>query len=54
MNLQEIRREYPQYNDLSDQELSDNLYNKFYTDIPREEFNNKIGYTSTTTSRLIR
>jgi hypothetical protein len=50
MNLQEIRREYPQYNDLSDQELSDNLYNKFYTDIPREEFNNKIGYTSTTTS----
>jgi len=43
--LAEIRQQYPQYDDLSDQQLTDGLYRKFYADMPREEFNRKINYT---------
>lgn len=43
MNLQEIRQKYPAYQDLSDQELADALYSKYYSDIPREEYDAKIG-----------
>lgn len=41
--LGEIRQQYPQYEDLSDTKLADALYTKFYTDIPREQFNEKVG-----------
>ena len=29
MNIQDIRKQYPQYNDLSDQELAVGLHSKF-------------------------
>lgn len=38
MNIVEFRKQYPQYNDLSDSELSDALYSKYYSDMDREEF----------------
>lgn len=41
--LAEIRSQYPQYQDMSDTKLADALYTKFYTDIPREQFNEKVG-----------
>lgn len=41
--LAEIRAQYPQYNDLSDEALADGLYRKSYSDMPREQFNAKIG-----------
>lgn len=43
MNLQEIRNQYPQYSDLSDQELADSLYQKHYSDMDRGDFDSKIG-----------
>lgn len=44
MNLQEIRAKYPQYSGLSDEQLADGLYRKFYDGkIPREQFNERIG-----------
>ncbi len=43
--LAEIRTQYPDYSDISDAELADKLYGKFYSDMPREEFNAKIGFT---------
>lgn len=43
MNIQEVRQKYPQYNDLSDQQLAQSLHKKFYSDIPFEEFSSKIG-----------
>jgi hypothetical protein len=43
MTLEEIRAKFPQYNDLSDNALADGFYNKFYSDIPRVEFDAKIG-----------
>lgn len=38
MNLSEFRKKYPDYNDLSDLELADSLYEKNYTDIDKNEY----------------
>ena len=43
MNLQEIRKQYPQYSDLSDQELASAFYKKFYSDLPFGDFAGRIG-----------
>lgn len=45
LNIEQFRQQYPEYNDLNDSELVDTFYKKFYSDIPREEFNAKIGYS---------
>lgn len=45
MNIAEIRQKYPQYNHADDQTLADALHAKYYTDAPKEEFYNKIGFT---------
>jgi len=37
MNIAEIRKSYPQYNDLSDQALADGFHKKFYSDIPKND-----------------
>ncbi len=42
-SLAEIRQKYPQYQDLSDQALADGLYRKHYSDMPRAEFDQKVG-----------
>jgi hypothetical protein len=36
--LAEFRQQYPEYNDLNDAQLADAVYKKFYSDMPREEF----------------
>jgi len=41
--LDDFRSKYPQYNDMSDAALSDALYNKHYNDMPRSEFDQKLG-----------
>jgi hypothetical protein len=41
--LDEIRKTVPQYSDLSDEALADAVYNKFYSDMPRDQFNLRIG-----------
>ena len=43
MNIKEIRKQYPQYGDMSDQEVADGLHTKFYADMPRPEFYAKVG-----------
>ena len=48
MNIQEIRQEYPQYGDLTDQELVDAFHQKYYADVPKDEFYKKIGLVSLT------
>lgn len=42
--LADFRSQYPQYDDMSDTQLADSLYQKHYSDIPRNEFDSKIGY----------
>ena len=41
--LTKFRYRYPQYNDLSDAQVADALYKKFYSDMPRAEFDTSIG-----------
>jgi hypothetical protein len=41
--LTEIRNQYPQYADMPDDVLANALYKKFYSDIPRADFDSKIG-----------
>lgn len=41
--LAEIRSQFPQYEDMSDGQLADALYSKFYSDMDRGEFDRKIG-----------
>lgn len=42
-SLAEIRQQYPQYADLSDDQLAQGLHRKYYADLPYEEFASKIG-----------
>lgn len=45
MNFQEVRSKYPQYADMSDEQLGRALHNKFYSDISYEDFATKVGLT---------
>jgi len=45
--LDEYRRQNPQYKDISNNALADAMYDKFYSNIPREEFDAKVGYAQT-------
>ncbi len=42
-SIADIRARYPQYQDLSDQALADAIYRKFYSDMPRDQFDAKLG-----------
>lgn len=44
--IAEIRAQYPQYSDMPDAALADALHKKFYSDIPRPDFDAKIGLTA--------
>lgn len=46
ITIGDFREKYPQYNDLSDEQLAQGLHQKFYSDIPFEEFSSKIGLKS--------
>lgn len=43
MNITEIRKKYPQYQDMSDSDLAQGLHKKYYSDMPFEEFTGRIG-----------
>jgi hypothetical protein len=47
MNITEIRQKYPQYNEISDDELAKKLHAKYYASMPFEEFGSKIGLGTT-------
>lgn len=44
--ISQIRQQYPDYNDLSDQQLADSLYNAHYSDMPKDQFYQKIGFNA--------
>ena len=45
MDIAEVRSKYPQYGDLPDEDLARGLHQKFYADLPFEDFSKRIGYT---------
>lgn len=44
--MQEVRAKFPQYDDMSDAALADALHRKFYSDMPRADFDTKIGLST--------
>lgn len=44
MNLQELRKKYPDYNDMSDEQFAQAFHRKFYSDMDFKTFSTKIGY----------
>jgi hypothetical protein len=44
--LAEIRAKYPQYNDMDDAAFAGAFHQKFYSDMPREEFDAKLGLST--------
>lgn len=47
--IEEIRKQYPDYQDLSDDQLAEKLHAKFYADMPIDQFRGKIGLSTTST-----
>jgi hypothetical protein len=45
MDLKQFRKQYPAYNDWSDQELATGLHKQYYSDMPFEDFAGQVGYT---------
>lgn len=43
--IADIRKQYPQYSDISDAQLADAFYSKFYSDLPKEQFYKSINFT---------
>jgi ribosomal protein S13 len=43
MDLRSFRQQHPEYDDMSDRELADSLHSRFYSDMPRAQFNRQIG-----------
>lgn len=46
MNIAEIRQKYPQYNDLSDEQLAKGLHQKYYVNMPFDDFSQRIGLST--------
>lgn len=44
--LNEIRQQYPQYSDMSDADLAGALHKKFYADMPKDDFEARLGLKS--------
>lgn len=45
-SISDIRAKYPQYSDLSDEDLAHGLHDKFYSDMPWEQFASKVDFKS--------
>lgn len=50
--MAEVRAQYPQYNDLSDEQLAQGLHSKFYSDMPYDEFAKKVGLSKPPEQRM--
>lgn len=46
IGIADLRKKYPQYNDMSDQEFADKFHEKFYSDMPKDEYYSKIGFAA--------
>lgn len=49
--IEDIRAKFPMYKDMPDDALADAIYQKFYYDIPRDDFNAKIGFSAAPTQQ---
>lgn len=52
LTIADVRAKFPQYKDLSDNDLAQGLHQKFYSDMPYEQFSQKIGLAPAQPSKL--
>lgn len=52
MNIQEIRAKYPQYENLSDEQLAQGLHKKYYPDMDFTDFSQRIGLNTEKSDNL--
>lgn len=52
MDIQKIRKRYPQYDDMSNRELAERLHQRFYPDMSFETFAKKINFQETTKPKV--
>ena len=50
-SIAEVRQKFPQYADMSDDQLAGALHKKFYSDMPRADFDQKIGLQNPTANQ---
>lgn len=46
LTLADVRAKYPQYKNMSDQQLVEGLHKKFHPDMPMDQFAKKVGYST--------
>ena len=51
LQLADIRKKYPQYDDLSDEQLAKGLHTKHYSDLDFDDFSKRIGYSPALTDQ---
>ena len=44
--IEQLRKQYPQYNDMSDDEFAKAFHKNFYSDLKYDDFAKKLGVTS--------
>ena len=52
--IAEFRQRYPEFNNLTDDQLSDAVYKKFYSDMPREQFEKKVSEKIAASKKIVK
>jgi len=52
--IAEFRQRYPEYNNLTDDQLSDAVYKKFYSDMPREQFEKQVSEKISASKKIVK
>src|SRR6516162_1759167 len=52
--IAEFRQQYPEYNSLTDAQLLEAVYEKFYSDVPREQFEKRISEKISASDKAVR
>jgi len=52
-DIASIRQQYPQYGDMTDADLAKALHQKYYSDMPEDQFNQKIGFKPDSTLKTV-
>jgi hypothetical protein len=51
--INKLRDKYPQYNDMSDRTLSESVRKKYYSDMPEDAYNEKVGTVSNSKKSML-
>jgi hypothetical protein len=52
--IAEFRQQYPEYNNLTDAQLLDAVYKKFYSDMPREQFEKQASEKISASNKIVK